>query len=343
MGVPYMGDYDTTETVPIPFNTFTSDDPSASCTITNLAAGDVEIHKDGSTTQRASDNGVTVSIDFDSTTGNHLVTIDLSDNSDAGFYAAGSRYQVRMEGTTIDGATVNAWIGAFSIGCTLRPTTAGRTLDVASTGEAGLDFDNIKDATGAHTLTNITVPTVTDVSNGVSLANGAITDASLAGALETVFETDFATNYNSTRKAWVTNAQDFVGTTASDPFNGKIVSASVTDSTAQTGDAFARLGAPAGASVSADIAAVKSETASILDDTDLIDDGTSGLAKIATDVAAILVDTGTTIPGTITTAQADLDTITGADGVKLATAQANYAPAKAGDKMDLLDTIMEDA
>jgi len=43
----------------------------------------------------------------------------------------------------------------------LAPTTAGRTLDVAATGEAGLDFDNIKDASGAHTLTNIRVPNVT--------------------------------------------------------------------------------------------------------------------------------------------------------------------------------------
>lgn len=156
-----LGDYDTTETVINPFNTFSSDDPSASVTITNLAAADVEIHKDGSDTQRASDNGVTVSINFDGVTGNHIISIDLSDNSDDGYYSAGSRYQVRMEGTTVDGATINAWIGTFSIGCTLRPTTAGRKLDVASTGEAGLDFDNIKDASGAHTLTNITVPTVT--------------------------------------------------------------------------------------------------------------------------------------------------------------------------------------
>ena len=40
-----------------------------------------------------------------------------------------------------------------------------------------------------------------------------------------------------------------------------------------------------------DTDAIKAETALILDDTDLIDDGTSGLAKIATDVAATLVDT----------------------------------------------------
>ena len=37
------------------------------------------------------------------------------------------------------------------------------------------------------------------------------------------------------------------------------------------------------------------------------------------------------------TAQTDLDTLTGADGATLATAQGNYAPAKAGDEMDLVD------
>lgn len=46
--------------------------------------------------------------------------------------------------------------------------------------------------------------------------------------------------------------------------------------TTQTGDSFARLGAPAGASVSADIAAVKADTAAILDDT-----GTAGVIVAA--------------------------------------------------------------
>lgn len=57
----------------------------------------------------------------------------------------------------------------------------------------------------------------------------------------------------------------------------------------QTGDSFARLGAPAGASVSADVAAVKVDTAAIL-----VDTGTTLDAKIdAIDavVDAILVDT----------------------------------------------------
>lgn len=48
----------------------------------------------------------------------------------------------------------------------------------------------------------------------------------------------------------------------------------------QTGDNFARLGAPAGASVSADVAAVKAETASILTDTAEIGAAGAGLTAL---------------------------------------------------------------
>lgn len=58
-----------------------------------------------------------------------------------------------------------------------------------------------------------------------------------------------------------------------------------TGNTPQTGDAFARLGAPAGASVSADVAAVKVDT------------------------AAVLVDTGTTLDGLIQTVDTVVDAI----------------------------------
>lgn len=80
----------------------------------------------------------------------------------------------------------------------------------------------------------------------------------------------------------------------------------------QTGDAYVVLGAPAGASVSADVAAVKAQTAAIETDTQ----------DLQTRFA---------------TAQADLDILTGTDGAILATTQANYAPAKAGDEMDLVN------
>lgn len=113
--IPYFGDFAEDDTIDIPFNTFTSDDPSASSTITNFINTDVHIHKDGGLTQRNNAAGITVSVDFDGITGNHLVKIDTSDDTVAAFWVTGSEYQVRIEGTTVDGATLNVWIGAFSI------------------------------------------------------------------------------------------------------------------------------------------------------------------------------------------------------------------------------------
>ncbi|MCD6161126.1 MAG: hypothetical protein J7K40_01785, partial [candidate division Zixibacteria bacterium] len=97
------------------FNTFSSDDPSASCTITNFANTDVHIHKDDGLTQRNNAAGITVSIDFDGITGSHLIKIDTSDDTVAGFWVTGKDYFVRIEGTTVDGATINAMVGHFSI------------------------------------------------------------------------------------------------------------------------------------------------------------------------------------------------------------------------------------
>lgn len=57
---------------------------------------------------------------------------------------------------------------------------------------------------------------------------------------------------------------------------------------------------------------------------------------LATD-AVTEIQSGLATAAALATAQADLDTITGADGVTLATAQALYAPAKAGNQMDLVN------
>lgn len=57
--------------------------------------------------------------------------------------------------------------------------------------------------------------------------------------------------------------------------------------------------------------------------------------SLAEVIRAMATDLSTTIPGTISTAQTDLDTITGSDGATLATAQGLYAPAKAGAEMAL--------
>jgi hypothetical protein len=79
------------------------------------ANGSIRVYKDGSTVERASSAGITYTVGFDALTGVHQVVIDLSDNSDAGFYAAGSEYFVVLVGATIDSQTVNAVLAQFSI------------------------------------------------------------------------------------------------------------------------------------------------------------------------------------------------------------------------------------
>lgn len=107
----YFGDFAEDATVYIPFNTFSSNDPQASVTATTLIASDIKVHKDGSATDIVTD-GATIVIDFDTVTGNHLITIDTSASAD---YSIGSDYLVRIEGATVDAGNINAIVGSFSI------------------------------------------------------------------------------------------------------------------------------------------------------------------------------------------------------------------------------------
>ena len=139
----YYGDFAEDDTVLIPFNTFTSDDPQASSTITNLADSDIHVHKDGGLTQIATD-GATVVINFDSITGNHMITIDTSAHAD---YSTGSEYAVRIEGTTVDAGTINAWVGSFSI------ERAGGVLALIKAGNLSANVVQISgDSTAADNL-----------------------------------------------------------------------------------------------------------------------------------------------------------------------------------------------
>lgn len=117
MSGEYLGDFVGDETFPIYFDTFDSN--GASVTLTGLAVTDIEIYKGSSMTQRASDAGYTLidtdGIDVDTTTGLHGFTVDLSDNTDAGFYATGNDYIVLVNSVTIDSQTVTFIAARFSI------------------------------------------------------------------------------------------------------------------------------------------------------------------------------------------------------------------------------------
>ena len=169
-------------TLYIPFHTFDSNDPSASVTLTGLATTDIEIYKDGSTTQRASDSGYalldTDGIDFDTTTGIHGISVDLADNTTAGFYAAGSQYFIVIASVTIDAATVNFVLCTFRIGYpdavinTTIATLASQTSFTLTSGPAEDD------------ALNGCVVCIHDVASAVQCGFGVVSD--YTGASKTV-------------------------------------------------------------------------------------------------------------------------------------------------------------
>ena len=135
----YQGDFTTANTLYVYFNTFDSNDPSASVTLTGLALADILIYKNGSITQRSSTAGFTLldtdGIDFDGKTGIHGFSIDLSDDTDSGFYAAGSEYTIVIASVTVDGAVVNFVAATFSI----ERTGGVLALAKGATGFAAID------------------------------------------------------------------------------------------------------------------------------------------------------------------------------------------------------------
>jgi hypothetical protein len=144
------------------------------------------------TASKAGVTGLTVTVDvFEGTTQTPIVSAgNASELADGLYYYTLSSGSVdanacylcmfKTTDATVDTQhipalwAIPAWVANIDAAITSRlaPTTAARTVDISSTGEVGLDFDNIKDASGAHTLTNITVPTTTAVTNAVLLSAG---------------------------------------------------------------------------------------------------------------------------------------------------------------------------
>ena len=140
---PNLGDYLEDSTIYIFWDTFNYAMEPA--TLTGLAVTDIEIYKNGSMTQRSSDAGYTLldtdGIDIDGVTGSHGVSIDLSDNTDAGFYARGGDYRVIVNAITVDGISISFCAAIFSV-----ENRAGRngvgdyqvTLTIQTTGGAAV-------------------------------------------------------------------------------------------------------------------------------------------------------------------------------------------------------------
>jgi phage tail protein X len=187
----------------------------------------------------------------------------------------------------VEEAVYDAMYGAASAG-PLQSTTAGRTLDVTATGAAGIDWANVEgQATAVNlssTTTNLvnTTTTNTDMRGtdnallaasaptnfgdlSITVTTGRVDVGSWLGTAVTTSTTTAKPEVDvfsiSDDSAAANNAElDYDGTGYAKTNSTVGTVTTLTGHTAQTGDNYARLGAPAGVSVSADIAAVQSDT-----------------------------------------------------------------------------------
>lgn len=198
MARQYLGDYVQSGTVDFIFTTH-----DASGNPTTLSASPILfVYKANNTTPSSA---ITLTVDFASKTGQNHARISLT----PAFFATANDYNVTVKQGNVDGASIAGYaLATFSIlnRSALRPTTPGRTLDVSSGGEAGLDWANVGSPTTVVGLSGTTVKTATDVetdtvdiqarlpaalvsgrmdSNTQAMATGVITAAKFAaGAID---------------------------------------------------------------------------------------------------------------------------------------------------------------
>ena len=342
--ISYLGDFAEDNTVYIMFNTFSSDDPSASCTITNFVNTDVHIHKDDGLTQRNNAAGITVSVDFDGITGSHMVKIDTSDNTVAGFWVVGHEYFVRIEGTTIDGATINSVIGQFSIENRFNEVDVVKWLGTAAATPtvAGVpEVDITHMAGGVQTVTDLKdfadagYDPVTNKVQGVVLVDTTTTNTDLVSAADVVNEWETQSQADPT--GFHVNVLEIGGTAQTANDNGADINAILGDTNELQTDwvnggrldlILDIIAADTTTDIPATISTMQGNVTDILGDTNELQGDWTNTGRLDTILDTIAEDTTTDIPALIATAQTDLDIITGVDGVTLATLQALYAPNK---------------
>jgi hypothetical protein len=208
----HLGDFDASAIV---YGKFTTYRPSTGAPFTLAGTPALSVYKDGSTTQSTA--GVTLTADFDSVTGLNHFAIDTS--ADGSFYAAGSFFDVVITTGTVDSiSSVGSVVGSFTIRkvSTLKPTTAGRTLDVSAGGEAGVDWSNVGSPTTSLALTGTTISTsqvAASVTAGVSVGAGGIVAGSFAaGAIDAGAIATDAIGSNEISAAAVTKIQTGLAT-----------------------------------------------------------------------------------------------------------------------------------
>ena len=244
----YLGDFAEDATVRRFFNTV--DTNGAPVTIGGTAAA--QVYKDGGTTQITA--GITITEDFDGVTGLHLLAVDMS--ADAG-YTTGSDYAAVISVGTADSVSI---VG----GVLSQWSCENRRVNLIKDGAIGTDTfasgvlstdEDLATAVGTELAGDFTaIPAAVWAVD----ASSSITIGSVKQTLVTTIPGDIAA-LNDLDSSAVTAACASALTTYDPPTR--------TEATADKAEILTRLGTPAGASVSADVAAVKAETANIVADT----------------------------------------------------------------------------
>lgn len=162
---------------------FTTVQPSTGAPFDLAGTPALSVYKDNSTTQ--STTGITLTAPFDTVTGLNHCRIDTS--ADGTFYSADSHFDVVITTGTVDSVSaVGFVVGRFTLAkvSALRPTTAGRTLDVSAGGEAGVDWANIGSPTTTVNLSGTTVKTATDVETDTADIQTRLPAALVSGRID---------------------------------------------------------------------------------------------------------------------------------------------------------------
>lgn len=176
------GNYAPGATLYFEFNTQKADGTP----ITLASTPVISVHKDGNTTESTA--GVTLTVDFDSRAGSHLVTINTA--ADGTFYSAGSHFSVLITTGTVDGVNVaGTWIGAFDLAKQVTNVTHfGGTAGTFASGRPEVNMTHVR-GSQVNTLQSGRMDSyvgafASAVLDATAIASNAITDSKIAsGAL----------------------------------------------------------------------------------------------------------------------------------------------------------------
>ena len=275
-----------------------------------------------------------------------LLNVTLTETS-AGYLAAAFKKFLDVATPVLTAACVNQGADSNTILTALNNVKPAYAPDVASTGEVGLDFSNIKAAANPTTLTNIIVPTVTtltghtaqSVDNNVILSKFGFdgtgpyyVKSSLTAILGTLLTETGGYIAGAFKKFFNVQTPTLMADTTVQVGCDAALVAQKLDHLVAVADADD----VADNSIVAKLAATAGNWSDYVPSTDSLQ---SVRDKLPTNLEDLAVTDTTGLVGTAATQHVIVDsgTVTAIPTVVLATSQPNYAPAKAGDQMDLVN------